>query len=50
MCGLVVSPKLLEQGGLGSSARSALFFARCGGWTQSVSVEGEAMVVRFLRE
>jgi hypothetical protein len=26
MCGLVVSPKFLEQGALGSSARFALFF------------------------
>jgi hypothetical protein len=27
MCGLVVSRKFLEQGGMGSGARSALFFA-----------------------
>jgi hypothetical protein len=47
MCGLVVTPKCLEQGGVGFSARFALFFARCG------SAEGEAMVspgahIRFL--
>jgi hypothetical protein len=47
MCGLVVSPKFLEQRGVSSNARFALFFvgARHG--------EGEAMVapgahIRFL--
>jgi hypothetical protein len=27
-----------------SNARSALFFVRCGGWTQSVSANGETVV------
>jgi hypothetical protein len=40
-------PKCLEQGGVGSSARFALFFTRCG------SAEGEDLVspdahIRFL--
>jgi hypothetical protein len=30
LCGLVVSPKFLEQEGMGSSARSALFFTWAG--------------------
>jgi hypothetical protein len=43
MCGLVVTPKCLEQGGVDSSAR----FARCG------SAKGEAVIspsahIRFL--
>jgi hypothetical protein len=38
---------------VGSSACSALFFAQCGGWGQSVSAEGEDVVspgahIRFL--
>jgi hypothetical protein len=49
MCGLVVSPKFLEQMGVDSSARSALFFAGVG------CGEGEAVVatgahIRFLIE
>jgi hypothetical protein len=39
----VVSPKILKQC-VSFSARSALFFMRCDGWTQSVSAEGEAVV------
>jgi hypothetical protein len=49
MCSLVVTPKCLEQEGVGSSARVALFFVQCG------SVEGEVVVspgahIRFLIE
>jgi hypothetical protein len=33
MCGLVVSFKFLEVEDVGSSARSALFFAQCGNCT-----------------
>jgi hypothetical protein len=49
MCCLVVSPKFVEQRGVGSSARSALFFAGAG------CGKGEAMVapgahIRFLIE
>jgi hypothetical protein len=51
----MVSLKFLKQRGAVSSARYALFFARCGGWPQSVSAEGEAMVslcadIRFIIE
>jgi hypothetical protein len=47
MCGLVVTLKCLEQGGVVLSARFALFFAQCG------SAEGEVVVspsahIRFL--
>ena len=38
MCGLVVSPKILEYRGVGSSARSELFFVSAG------HGEGEAVV------
>jgi hypothetical protein len=38
MCGLVVIPKCLEQGGVSSSVRFVLLFARCG------SEEGEAVI------
>jgi hypothetical protein len=41
-CGLVVSPKFLNQVSVDSSARSALFFAWYGGWVQSV--DGEVVV------
>jgi hypothetical protein len=41
MCGLVVSPKFLEQSGVGSSARSTLFFAG------PRRREGEALVAPF---
>ena len=47
MCGLMVSPKFLEQRCASSSASCALFFARAGsdeGWAHSVSTKGEAVV------
>jgi hypothetical protein len=40
MCGLVVSPKFLEQRGVGSSARFAQIFAGAG------HEEGEAVVAQ----
>jgi hypothetical protein len=44
-----------EAKDVGSSARPALFFVWCGGWTQRVSAEDEAVLapgghIRFLIE
>jgi hypothetical protein len=35
MCGLVVNPKFLDQG-VGSSARSTLYFAMCGSYASGI--------------
>jgi hypothetical protein len=47
MCGLMVSPKFLDQRGVGSSAHSALFFVGAGCGKDEIVVASGAHI-RFL--